>query len=129
VTVSAHNIPHAPQPFALVVTGDVGGGSSDNEAPSIPQNVTMIGPDLSWSTSTDNIGVIGYRVYRHTDAYFDVTGMTPIATTSTTSHSFPGSMGNPDTNYSFRVTAFDAANNESGASIPCGEHDYETQGG
>jgi len=129
VTVSAHNIPHAPQPFALVVTGDVGGGSSDNEAPSIPQNVTMIGPDLSWSTSTDNIGVVGYRVYRHTDAYFDVTGMTPIATTSTTSHSFPGSMGNPDTNYSFRVTAFDAANNESGASIPCGEHDYETQGG
>ena len=89
----------------------------------------MVGPDLSWSASTDNIGVAGYRIYRHTAAYFDITGMTPMVTTSGTSHSFPGSMGDPDTNYSFRVTAFDAANNESEASTPCAEHDYETGDG
>jgi hypothetical protein len=33
-------------------------------------------------------------------------------------------MGDPDINYYFRVTAFDAAQNESGASNTVGEHDY-----
>lgn len=85
-------------------------GASDTQAPSVPQNLTaqtidQTFIDLVWSASTDNVGVAGYRVYTDGSNPKNVSG------TSTT-------MGNltPDTTYSFTVSAYDAAENESAQS-------------
>jgi hypothetical protein len=65
-------------------------------------------------------------VYRQPKAYFSTQGLTPLATTSGTTWNFPGSMGNPATNYFFIVRAYDAANNESLPSPTTGEFDFDT---
>lgn len=84
----------------------------DTEPPSIPMNllaedVTDATVTLIWSASTDNMGVTGYKVYRDgtetgtsTDTRFVDTELTPNAT------------------YTYTVSAFDAADNESDASTP-----------
>jgi chitodextrinase len=58
--------------------------------------------NLSWSASTDNVGVVGYHVYR---------GTTQIATTPNTTYSDTGLT--PNTAYDYHVTAYDFATNES----------------
>lgn len=77
----------------------------DIVAPSIPTDlvataVSSVQIDLSWTASTDNVGVAGYQVFR--DQVF-------IATSSVNSYSSNGL--SPDTLYSYTVTAFDAAVN------------------
>jgi chitodextrinase len=57
---------------------------------------------LSWTASTDNVGVTGYRIFR---------GSTLAGTSTTTT--FTASGLTPNTLYTFTVRAFDAANNES----------------
>ncbi|MDE2312345.1 MAG: hypothetical protein KGJ93_04655, partial [Patescibacteria group bacterium] len=79
----------------------------DRTAPTIPTglNGTAAAPTevgLWWTAATDNIGVAGYHVYR---------GGTRIATTTTTSYSDTALAA--DTSYSYTVSAFDAAGNES----------------
>ncbi len=61
--------------------------------------------DLSWNASSDNIGVTGYRIYRDG---------TQIATTSNTT--YQDTELSISTMYSYTVTAYDAAENESGQS-------------
>jgi len=85
---------------------------ADTTAPSAPTNLTGVGPNsttinLSWTASTDNVGVVGYSVFRDG-------GTTAIATVSTTSFSDTG-LGISST-HSYTVKALDAANNESTAS-------------
>ncbi len=105
------------------------GGSGDFIAPTTPGDVIFAADGiLSWSASTDNVGVDHYSIYRSTNAYFDVDGMTPLQTTAGTSASFPGSVGDPIINYYFRVTATDGADNESTPSNPVGEHDFSLNG-
>ncbi|NOQ27531.1 MAG: M6 family metalloprotease domain-containing protein [Bacteroidales bacterium] len=87
-----------------------GGGSSDTEAPTTPGSlsygtVTSSTVALSWNTSTDNVAVTGYDVYKN-GAF--------VANASGTSYTVTGL--NPSTSYSFYVKAKDAAGNESGAS-------------
>ncbi|MEZ4796272.1 MAG: endonuclease [Flavobacteriaceae bacterium] len=82
----------------------------DTENPTDPTNLTASNPtdnsiDLTWTASTDNIGVIGYDVF--VDGGFN-------ATTTNTSYSVTGLTAN--TNYCFTVKAKDAAGNESGFS-------------
>ena len=101
------------------------GGGGDLSAPSMPADLSLASDGtLSWSASTDNIGVDHYCIYRDTIAHFDISGRIPIQTVSGTSASFPGSMGDPENNYYFRVTAKDAAGNESLPSYCTGEFDY-----
>jgi chitodextrinase len=85
------------------------GGSTppDTTKPTAPGNLTATPTsgsqvNLSWSASTDNVGVAGYHVYR---------GTTQVATATTTTYSDTGLT--PNTAYQYHVTAFDAANNES----------------
>ena len=93
---------------AGVATVDVawggGGPAPDTEAPSAPvvTSATNFGSyvDLSWSASTDNVGVTGYRVKRN--------GQT-IATTTATS--YRDASINPAADYLYCVEAFDAAGN------------------
>jgi chitodextrinase len=62
--------------------------------------------DLSWSASTDNVGVTGYQIYRNG-------GTTPITTATTTSYSDTGLTAS--TTYDYSVVAVDAAGNRSPA--------------
>ncbi|REE24903.1 putative secreted protein (Por secretion system target) [Winogradskyella pacifica] len=82
----------------------------DTEAPTDPTNLVASNPtdnsiDLSWTASTDNIGVISY------DIYIDGTLASNSSNTSTTANGLTA-----DTNYCFTIKAKDAAGNESGFS-------------
>ncbi|MFC5045362.1 reprolysin-like metallopeptidase [Aquimarina hainanensis] len=84
-----------------------GGGSGDTQAPSTPtalaaSNATQTTIDLNWTASTDNVGVTGYDVYA---------GNTMIGTATATSYTATGLT--PDTSYTFKVKAKDAAGNMS----------------
>lgn len=79
----------------------------DTQAPSTPANVTVTGVtsssvSLSWTASTDNVGVTGYDVYQGTNLALSVTG------TSTTVSGLSAG-----TAYTFKVAAKDAAGNVS----------------
>jgi chitodextrinase len=82
---------------------------TDNVAPSIPSGLTLTGAGqtsatLSWSSSTDNVGVAGYR--------FFVNG-SQVGTTAATSYGASGLTCGQT--YTFGVAAFDAAGNASAA--------------
>ena len=81
--------------------------TSDLQAPTVPTNLqgaalSVISAQLSWTASTDNVGVTGYSIYR------DGSAIGTIATTTLTDNGL--TVGNT---YSYTVTAFDAAGNES----------------
>ena len=92
----------------------LGGASSDTSPPSVPTNLvaTAVSPsqvDVSWSASTDNVGVTGYRVERCQGA-----GCTTFAQVGTpTGTSFSDTGLSASTSYSYRVVAVDAAGNAS----------------
>jgi hypothetical protein len=82
-------------------------GSSDTERPSIPGAITVNSVsattvDLSWGPSTDNVGVVGYRVYN----FADQSVVNEVTTESAT-------FNLPAGTYQLYVKAFDAAGNES----------------
>ncbi|TQR47226.1 chitinase [Paenibacillus popilliae] len=83
----------------------------DTEPPSVPTNVivtakTSTSVSLSWTASTDNVGVTGYTVSYGTQS---VSVSNPNAVISGLT---------PDTNYTFTITAKDAKGNQSAASAP-----------
>jgi hypothetical protein len=126
----------APGTAYLVVTaynripyeGTIPVGDGDFEPPTVPGNVTLVvDGTLSWSPSTDNVGVVLYRIYRDTVAYFLVDDRVPTAETTETEYAFPECVGDPAVNYYFVVTAVDAAENESDPSATVGEHDYQLE--
>ena len=90
---------------------------ADTMPPTAPTSLTATASsatevNLSWTASTDNVGVTGYRVESCTGARCIV--FTQIATTTGTSYSDTGL--SPSTSYSYQVKAMDAAGNMSGAS-------------
>ncbi|QRN99389.1 DNRLRE domain-containing protein [Archangium violaceum] len=104
---SSENASNPPQ---LEITADGGGGGGDTQAPSVPTNLkaTVVSSsqlDLSWSASTDNVGVTGYELYRNGAFLKNVSG---------TSASDTGLAAS--TTYSYSVKARDAAGNVSSAS-------------
>jgi hypothetical protein len=97
----------------------------DTIPPTTPTDVALSrSATLSWSPSTDNIGVDHYRIYQRTVPYFQTEGLIPVATTTSTSAQFPWVLGDPSVNHYFRVTARDVAGNESLPSDTVGEFDY-----
>ncbi|HUO50275.1 MAG TPA: hypothetical protein VMU25_01795, partial [Candidatus Paceibacterota bacterium] len=95
--------------------GDISGGGSstppsDTQAPSTPASLSASAVsssqiNLSWAASTDNVGVTGYNVFR---------GGTLIGTSATNSYSDTNLAAS--TNYSYTVSAYDAAGNTSAQS-------------
>jgi hypothetical protein len=82
----------------------------DNEPPSVPTNLALnvISSeriDLTWSASSDDVGVQGYNIYQNDNQR---------STSSVTYFSDTGLMS--DTPYCYSVTAYDEAGNESGLS-------------
>ncbi|MGH3648313.1 MAG: glycosyl hydrolase family 18 protein [Micromonosporaceae bacterium] len=83
---------------------------TDSTPPSAPGNLRSTGTSsssvsLAWNTSTDNVGVTGYDVFR---------GSTKVATVTGTSHVDSGLSAS--TTYTYTVKARDAAGNVSAAS-------------
>ncbi|HEY2672902.1 MAG TPA: discoidin domain-containing protein [Rugosimonospora sp.] len=98
----------ATRPTPPVVSG------GDTQPPTAPSNLHETGhtdttASLAWNAATDNVGVVGYRVY-------SVAGSTStlVGTTAATALTVGGLA--PATAYTFDVTAQDAAGNASGAS-------------
>jgi len=95
--------------------------SSDLTPPSTPTNLTATAVstsqiNLSWTASTDNVGVTGYKIFRNGSYLTSVTG---------TSYSNTGL--SPVTTYSYKVSAYDAAGNESGQSNQAVATTWESQ--
>jgi len=89
----------------------VGEGNNDQDAPTVPanitaSNVTTNSANLSWSPSTDNIGVTGYKLFQD--------GSEIQSNLNSTSYQVTGLTEN--TTYQFTVKALDAAGNESASS-------------
>ena len=83
---------------------------SDTTPPSIPTGliasaVSTSQVNLNWNASIDNVGVMGYRIYR---------GGSQIATTKNISFADTGLAAG--TSYTYAVSAYDAAGNASGQS-------------
>ena len=79
----------------------------DAQAPTVPSGVTLAtrtatSISISWTASTDNVGVAGYHLY--------LAG-TAVGTATTMSYTFTGLTCN--TNYTLAVDAYDAAGNKS----------------
>ncbi|NUR61496.1 MAG: glycoside hydrolase [Catenulispora sp.] len=90
----------------------IGGGGGDTTPPSTPTGVkvastTSSSVSLTWTASTDNVGVTGYDIYR---------GSTLAGTSATTSFTDTGLAAS--TQYTYTVKAHDAAGNASAASAP-----------
>lgn len=112
VVIRASNVNGvAEQTFAIAV--------ADGAAPTAPPNLQLLGTTntsatLAWDPSTDNVAVAGYRVYRTTRCGWRgsrtcyVRLMDNLAETTATLENLSSGVS-----YTFVVTAFDAAGNES----------------
>jgi len=92
------------------VTVTVNNATADTTPPTVPTGLTATAAsssqiNLSWTASTDNVGVTGYNVNR---------GGTKIGTSTTASYSDLGLTAS--TSYTYTVAAFDAAGNTSAPS-------------
>ncbi len=111
VSMKYNGIPTSCETFTYGEVEDytviIQGSGPDIEGPSAPANLTasnttQTSTDLTWTASTDNVGVTAYDVYQ---------GSTVIATVATTNYQVTGLL--PSTAYVFSVIAKDAAGNES----------------
>jgi fibronectin type III domain protein len=96
------------QPLALPLEPP---GAADTIPPAVPgaplAAVDSLQINLSWAAATDNVGVVGYDVY-----------VDDVALTSTTATSFQHTGLTAGTTYTFRVSAYDAAGNNSALTTP-----------
>ncbi len=102
--------PGANGSVGTIVTGPPAGTVVDTTAPSVPTNVTSTSKtdssvSLSWTASSDAVGVTGYEIWRDG---------AKVGTTTSTSYTNTGLTAG--TAYSFTVKAFDSAGNISAAS-------------
>jgi bacillolysin len=96
--------------FYAVGVGSAYQGATDTQAPTAPTSLVASGTTsttttLYWSASSDNVGVVGYDVYR---------GTTNLGTVTSTSANITGLTAG--TAYTFSVRAKDAAGNVSNSS-------------
>jgi hypothetical protein len=88
------------------------GASADTTAPSTPGSLSATAAsstrvDLTWTASSDAVGVMGYRVYRN--------GSTaPLASVGSGILTYSDTTVAGGTSYTYQVSAVDAAGNESG---------------
>ena len=100
----------------------VAGASGDTEPPTVPANVQVTPGATSpviavveWEESTDDFGVLGYRVWRSL-----TTTATPAYIGHTKQLTYTDVTGVPGQAYYYRVSAYDASGNESAKSAAAG---------
>ncbi|HEX4718043.1 MAG TPA: metallophosphoesterase [Thermoleophilaceae bacterium] len=84
----------------------------DVSAPSIPTGLTVaaasgLEADLSWTASTDDVGVVGYDIYRNGAL---------LASTTGTGTAYVDKTVGPNRSYFYQVSARDGSSNKSGLS-------------
>lgn len=84
----------------------------DTTAPSIPNNVLAVAQtpstiQITWAASNDNVSIAGYKIFRNG---------AEIGTSASTEYLDNGLL--PDTTYTYTISAFDAADNNSPQSSP-----------
>jgi hypothetical protein len=96
--------------------------SEDTEAPSVPTGLAASANhkqvNLSWPAGSDNVGIVGYRVYRN-----------GFAIASTIETVYTDRDGASNVMYEYTVDAYDAANNASAESVPVTAGKVKAQGG
>ncbi|BDX39082.1 hypothetical protein CYCD_24370 [Tenuifilaceae bacterium CYCD] len=97
---AADNVSSASSTISVTTTA-----ASDTQTPTVPtsltlSNITQTSATLSWTASTDNIGVSGYNIYKNS---------TLLTTTTSTSYNLSGLTAS--TTYTLSVAAFDASSN------------------
>jgi chitodextrinase len=112
VAVDAAGNPSAPSQAASATTPQ----APDLTPPSVPAGLsaTTVGGseiDLKWNTATDNVGVVGYDVYR---------GGAQIATIPGPGTSYKDTALHDASSYQYTVAAYDAAGNHSAQSNTVG---------
>ncbi len=100
-----HTLTYAAGGASLASTPCSGGGVADTQLPTVPGGLAGTGTSsssiaLTWSASTDNVGVTRYDIYR---------GTTLAGSSANTSFTNTGLSAS--TSYSYRVRACDAAGN------------------
>ena len=89
--------------------------SADATPPTTPLNLSAVTTTsyavvLSWSTSTDNIAVSGYKIYRCNTSNCTPNNFVLATTTATSYTDFDVA---PSLTYTYAVAAYDASNNQS----------------
>jgi glucosylceramidase len=112
-----------PPGAIATLTWPAGGASGDTTPPTTPANLAATGTtststNLSWTASTDNVGVTGYLVYRNG---------TQVGTSTSTGYTDAGLTAS--TTYSYTVRARDGAGNLSPASNTLSVTTTSTGGG
>ncbi len=107
-------VPAAGGGFTDAGSGTCHNASTDHTPPTDPSNLnaTTAGTseiDLTWTGSTDDTVVAGYRIYRDGNE---------VGTSTTTSYADKGLV--PGTAYSYQVRAYDSSGNQSGFSNTSG---------
>ncbi|WP_088546942.1 S-layer homology domain-containing protein [Paenibacillus aquistagni] len=97
LTALVKTLPQQPDP-------DIEAPTWPNDSELIASDVTQTSAKLSWPSATDNVGVSDYRIYVDDKAFTTVSSSVYAATVT-------GLTAN--THYTFKVTAHDAAGNES----------------
>ena len=109
-TVSAYDAAGNNSSQSSSATATTQAAAGDTTPPSAPTNlsataVSSSAINLSWTASTDNVGVTGYKIYR---------GGVQIGTTITNNYNDNGLSAS--TAYTYTVSAYDAAGNNSSQS-------------
>ncbi|MCC6953402.1 MAG: hypothetical protein IT290_04735 [Deltaproteobacteria bacterium] len=104
---------NAQNVIMLLRSGNLPNCGQDVGAPTVPQNLTAHSPsayrmELTWSPSSDNVAVGGYRIYRDSVLLSTVGPVTSYSDLSVT-HS---------QSYSYTIEAFDTVGNSSARSAP-----------
>jgi len=99
------------------VTASTTGGGGDTSPPTAPSNLATTGTtsssiSLSWTGSTDNVGVTGYQILRAPGT----TGGTFAQVGTSTTTTFTNSSLTASTTFRYQVRAVDAAGNASAVS-------------
>ncbi len=102
-----------PANGAALIKIDKAPAKADKQVPSQPGDLKVTAHNetqvsLSWSASTDNVGVETYVIYANGKEI----GGTPNGTTTATLYGLK-----PDTTYSFQIKARDAAGNQASSSV------------
>jgi chitodextrinase len=108
---------HGPWIMQMVAFKGASGGTVDSSPPTNPSNLlaTAAGPggiNLSWTASSDNVGVTDYLIERCQGP--GCSSFAQVGTSPTTTFSDTGLLSS--TSYSYQVRATDAAGNLSGES-------------
>ena len=107
VTVS-DGIANASTSFTFTVTADTTAPTTPGTPTAVAQNGK---PNLTWTASTDNVGVTGYIIYRATSA---LSGGSEVGRSTTTS--FRDANAQRRKTYYYSIVAYDAAGNLSARS-------------